>query len=95
MPTPANLTGGGAQLGTVFVRSILVRAFASAADQSVEVPAASARYFSVDQFSGTNQGGTFLGTCTIDTSDVVFAHYGRANIQDTLTALFPPPAPGG
>lgn len=94
MPTTVNLTGGGAQLGTAFVRSVIVSSFASVVDRVVEVPVANARYFVGHMFSGTNGSGTDFGQFSIDTADTVFAHYGKANIQDVLVALFPPPGVG-
>jgi hypothetical protein len=90
MPITVNLSGGGAQLGTVFVRSVVYRAFASVADQSVEVAAATARYFVGHFFSGNNGTGTDFGQASIDTTDLILTHFGKANIQDTLVAIFPP-----
>jgi hypothetical protein len=94
MPTTVNLSGGGAQLGTAFVRSVTYTAFASVSDRT-EVPAANARYFEGHLFSANNGGGTDFGQASIDTTDLILTHYGKANIQDLLVALFPPPAPGG
>jgi hypothetical protein len=94
MPTTVNLSGGGAQLGTAFVRSVTYQAFASVTDQTVEVPAASARYFVGHFFSGNNATGTDFGQASIDTTDLILTHFGKANIQDTLIAVFPPPGIG-
>lgn len=93
MPTTVNLTGGGAQLGTYFVRSVTFWSYASADDQTVEVPPASARDFIAEFFSGVNGNGTDFGRASIATSDLTFQHYGRANIQDLLVGVFPPPGP--
>lgn len=90
MPQTVNLTGGGAQLGTALVRSVTFSSYASVTDQSVEVPPAQAHYFVGHMFGANNGGLPDFGQFSIDTTDIVFEHYGRANIQDLLVALFPP-----
>lgn len=92
MPTPVNLKGGGEQLGTYFVVSIVYRAFASVVDQAVEVAVGTARYMSVDLFSARNSGGTFFGTATIDLGHQTVLEFARAtDIDGALATIFPPP----
>jgi hypothetical protein len=81
------MTGGGAQLGSYLVRSVTYTAYASVADRT-EVPAANARYFEGDLFSGPNASGTNYGRCSVDTADAIFTHYGKANLQDALVEIF-------
>jgi hypothetical protein len=92
MPTTINLPGGGTQLGRDFVRSVVYTAYASVTDRT-EVAAAAARYFEGHFFSANNGGGTDFGQVSVDTSDLIIAHFGRANIADTLAEIFPPPGP--
>lgn len=90
MPTTVNLVGGGAQLGTALVRSVTFSSYPSVDDQSVEVQPAQARYFRGHMFSANGGGGQDFGEFSVETDDLVFEHYGRANIQELLVALFPP-----
>jgi hypothetical protein len=90
MAATLNLTGGGAQLGASFVRSISWTAFKSVEDRT-EVPPDQALYFEVDMFGGNNGNGAFFGQAHIATLNVpIPAYSGRSSLTEILQFFLPP-----
>jgi hypothetical protein len=91
MPTTVNLPGNGVQLGRDQVASIVYRAYASEANQSVEVPIANAQYLAGEFFSGKNATGTDLGRVIVAVCVSLLTWSGKADLVTMLQWAFPPP----
>jgi hypothetical protein len=93
LPTTINLPGNGVQLGRNQVGSITYSAYASAADQSAEVPIANAKYLVGEFFSGKNATGVDQGQVSIEVNVALLTWSGKASLVEMLQWVFPPPGP--